>query len=188
MHGKPTMVFVDAQNLTHGASAYGDAIGRDYRVDHVQLKEELSSGRDLIRGYWFDAYPTQKQIEEAAEDDRDLSDKQPFFHMLRRSGYRVDAKPLRKRDGEFIVKGDDIGLATELIAQGFNDSYQVAIVVTGDADFERPIRYVQNEGKIVEVAMFESQVAGDLKTVADDYVRLDDIATAIEFDDSTEDN
>lgn len=182
MLGKPTMVFVDAQNLTHGASEYGDDLGREYRVDHIELKEVLANGRDLVRGYWFDSYPTKEQIQDAAEDGRDLSDKQDFFHMLRRNGYRVDAKPLRRRDGEFIVKGDDIGLATELIAQGFNDSYEVAVVVTGDADFERPIRYVQNEGKIVEVASFDRQASGDLKTVADDYISLDDLADEIELD------
>lgn len=91
---------------------------------------------------------------------------------------------MRERDGGYVTKGDDIGLATELIAQGFYDSYEVAVVVTGDADFERPIRYAQDQGKVVEVATFESQIASDLKTVADRYKPLDEIAEDIELEDS----
>ncbi|GAB3685682.1 hypothetical protein GCM10028857_16560 [Salinarchaeum chitinilyticum] len=188
MVGKKAMLFVDAQNLTFGAKNFGKDRDSEYRVDAVALQEELAAQRDLIRGYWFDAFYTQGQIEQAAEDGKDLSDKQGFFRFLRRNGYRVDAKPLRERDGTFVAKGDDIGLATELIAQGFNDSYEVAIVVTGDADFERPIRYVQNEGKIVEVASFESQISGDLKSVADEYTALEEVADAIELDDSGKGN
>lgn len=100
--------------------------------------------------------------------------------MLQMNGFRVDAKPLRMRDdGRFIEKGADIGLATELIAQGFNDSYELAVVVTGDADFERSIRYVQNQGKIVEVASFDSQISADFKKIADRFVSLDDVASDI---------
>lgn len=184
MLGKRTMIFVDAQNLYYGARQHGEDRGEEYRVDAIKLQEELTEGRDCIRGYWFDAYHTQDQIERAAENGKDLSDKTGFFRFLRQNGYRVDAKPLRERDGGFVTKGDDIGLATELIAQGFNDSYEVAVVVTGDADFERPIRYVQDQGKTVEVAIFESQISSDLKTVADKYRPLDDVAEKIEMDDS----
>jgi uncharacterized LabA/DUF88 family protein len=99
--------------------------------------------------------------------------------MLNMNGYRVDSKPLRRRDGGFVEKGADIGLATELGAQGFRDSYQEAIVVTGDADFSRSIRYVQDQGKYVIVASFESQISSDLKTTADEYEKLDEISEKI---------
>lgn len=164
MHGKPTMVFVDAQNLFHGSKAYED----DYQVDLVSLADELSKGRDLIRSYYFDSF-----------EPGNREQKEPFYTFLEMNGFRVDTNPLRERDSGYVEKGADIGLATELIAQGFGDSYDVAVVVTGDDDFSRAIRHVQNEGKIVEVASFESNLSSNLKRVADDFVSLDEIASDI---------
>lgn len=181
MLGKRTMIFIDAQNLHFGQMNYFE--DDDYDMDFVKLRDKLGEGRDVIRSYWFDSYPTQEQIDEVNEDDenpRTMKSKEGFFYFLQMNGFRVDAKPLRKRDGKFVEKGADIGLATELVAQGFNDSFEVAIVVTGDSDFERSIRYVQNQGKIVEVASFDSQIGSEFKAVADEFYLLDDWADELE--------
>jgi len=70
-------------------------------------------------------------------------------------------------------------LATELIAHGFNDSYDVAVVITGDKDFLRAIRHVQDQGKVVKAAAFEHTMSGDLKRTVDDFINLDEIADKI---------
>jgi len=179
MLGKPTMIFVDAQNLHHGKSAYGDA---DYRMDDLALRDRLAEGRDLIRSYWFDSYPTEEQIQKVnddPDDDRTLRDKEGFFTMLRMNGFRVDAKPLRMRGDQLVEKGADISLATELVAQGFNDAYDVAVVVSGDSDFERSIRHVQNQGKVVEVASFDRTASSEIKRVADTFYEIDQFADEI---------
>lgn len=161
MSGKPTMVFIDGQNLFHGSKNYDP----DFEVDLLKLVEELSDGRDVIRSYYFDSYKP---------DNR--GDKERFYTFLETNGFRVDAKPLRSRDGAYVEKGADVGLATEMIARGFNDSYDVAVLVTGDDDFSRAIRYVQDKGKTVDVASFSVNLSSNLKRVADAYVELDDIA------------
>ncbi|MFC7165072.1 NYN domain-containing protein [Halospeciosus flavus] len=71
-------------------------------------------------------------------------------------------------------EGVDVALATELIAQGFNDSYDVAVVVSGDADYDRAIRYVQDQGKVVEAAMFEGAASGRLRDAVDDFYPLNE--------------
>ena len=54
--------------------------------------------------------------------------------------------------------------------------------MTGDDDFNRAIRYVEDRGKVVEVAAFESTMSEGLKRRADRYVKLDDIAEEIRHD------
>lgn len=163
------MLFVDGQNLYHGCP---DGV----ELDFLELKNLLSDDLNLIRSYYFDSFPTEEQIKEAEanEDLPTLRSKQGFYHFLEMNGYRVVSRPLRKRGGGFIEKGADIRLATELIAQGFNNSYDVAVLVTGDYDFDRSVRYVQDQGKRVKVASFEDNMASDLKTAADQYIALDD--------------
>lgn len=167
MPDKRAMLFVDAQNLFHGGNSYSS----DFRCDALKLKQELCSDYDLIRAYWFDSYP------EGSENN-----KEHFFYFLDMNGYRVDANPLRERDGGYIEKGADIGLATELIAQGFDDSYEVATVVSGDGDFARAIKYVQDEGKIVNIASFDNHISSDFKRMADNFIQLDEIANDISRD------
>jgi uncharacterized LabA/DUF88 family protein len=167
MMGKPTMVFIDAQNLFHGAKSYEEG----YKTNMIKIVEELGSGRDIIRSYYFDSFKPGKR-----------DDKEGFYTFLETNGFRVDAKPLRKRGDKFVEKGADIGLATEMIARGFNGSYDVAVLVSGDNDFARAVRYVQDQGKKVEVASFEKTMSSDLKRVADDSVVLDNIAEKIRME------
>lgn len=164
MLGKPTMIFIDGQNLFHGAKSYDEG----YSVDYIELVEKLGEGRDVIRCYLFDSFEPGKR-----------DDKEGFYTFLETNGFRVNAKPLRERDGTYVEKGADIGLATEMIARGFNDSYDVAVVVTGDDDFSRAIRYVQDQGKIVEVASFQANLSSNLKRVADQCTILDEVADEI---------
>jgi uncharacterized LabA/DUF88 family protein len=97
-------------------------------------------------------------------------------------GYRVTSKPRRQRGDRNIEKGVDIELATELIAQGFNDSYDEAILVTGDSDYDRAIRYVQNQGKKVIGATFENNASGDFKSTVDKFINLEDHSEKIRRD------
>lgn len=159
------MVFIDGQNLFHGAKNYDP----DFEVDLVKLVDVLGNGRDVIRSYYFDSYKPDNK-----------GDKERFYTFLETNGFRVDAKPLRSRDGTYVEKGADIGLATEMIARGFNDSYDVAVLVTGDDDFSRAVRYVQDQGKTVDVASFSANLSSNLKRAADTCVDLDEVADDIQ--------
>ncbi|MFB6177472.1 MAG: NYN domain-containing protein [Halobaculum sp.] len=116
-----------------------------------------------VRAYWFDSY----------------KNKQGLFKMLRMNGYNVVSTPLRKRDGRWVAKGVDIRLTTELLTHAFTDSYETAVLVTGD-DYLRAVEQVQNEGKRVVVASWSNRAGGRLRSRCDEYVELDEMAAAIE--------
>lgn len=158
------MMFVDGQNLFHGAKQFDENLD----IDFVSLADELTDGRDLIRSYYFDSFVPEKR-----------DDKEGFYTFLETNGYRVIAEPLRERDEGYVEKGADIGLATELIAQGFGGSYEVAVVVTGDDDFSKAIRYVQDQGKTVEVASFDANLSSGLERTADSITFLGEITDSI---------
>lgn len=72
-----------------------------------------------------------------------------------------------------MEKGIDIMLATDLLYFGWNDFYDVAVLVSGDADFAYAMQAVKNMGKHVEVAYFEGGISKDLLDVADNRHLLD---------------
>ncbi|WP_435102848.1 NYN domain-containing protein [Halarchaeum sp. P4] len=156
---KRAMLFVDAQNLEQTAQHH---YGKSNAVDYVELVDLLAEGYDLIRPYLFDSH--------APEDD-----KTDFYAFLRRElGFRVVSRELQESGPTPIEKGVDVALATELLAQGYEDSYDVAVLVTGDADYDRAVRHVQDRGKIVEAAMFAGSVSGSLRDAVDDFYALNE--------------
>ena len=167
MGRETAMLFVDAQNLVIGAKQY-ESDGLDYDIN--KLVDALTNDYDLIRGYWFDSHEPGKRDE---KDD--------FYAFLQTNGFRVESTVLSSDEGKFKEKEADIRLATELIAHGYNGSYDRAILVTGDRDFRSAIRHVQDQGKTVTVAAFREPMAEQLRRTADRYVYLDDLADAIEL-------
>lgn len=165
MTSKRAMLFIDAQNLINGAASYNED-GLNYDID--KLVEQLTGEYDLLRGYWFDSYRPGKK-----------DSKHGFYTFLETNGFRVESVELSGSEGDYREKEADIRLATELIAHGFNDSYDVAVVITGDKDFLRAIRHVQDQGKVVKAAAFEHTMSGDLKRTVDDFINLDEIADKI---------
>ena len=165
MTSKRAMLFIDAQNLINGAASYSEE-GLNYDID--KLVEQLTGDYDLLRGYWFDSY-------RPGEKDQ----KYGFYTFLETNGFRVESVELSGSEGDYREKEADIRLATELIAHGFNDSYDVAVVITGDKDFLRAIRHVQDQGKVVKCAAFEHTMSGDLKRTVDEFTSLDKIADDI---------
>jgi len=162
------MVFVDGQNLVRGAKQFG---GGSFDYDVNSLVDELVGDRDFVRGYWFDSH-----------EPGNRGEKESFYGFLETNGFRVDSTELNRDGDGFKEKEADIRLATELIARGFTDAYDVAVVVTGDRDFVRAVRYVQDQGKVVEAAAFEEPMSDALRRAADGYTHLDDVADAIRRD------
>jgi uncharacterized LabA/DUF88 family protein len=72
-----------------------------------------------------------------------------------------------------VEKGIDVMLVTDLLHFAWNDLYDIAVLVSGDADFAYALQAIKNMGKHVEVAYFESNISKDLLAVADNKHLLD---------------
>jgi len=163
------MIFIDGSNLFHACKAFREG----FKVDYEKLRDALTSGRKLIRAYF---YGSINQFESK------IMEKQIKFHdALRSKGFQVEVKRLKKRSEKPIEKGVDVALVTDMLSLGFKRVYDVAILVSGDSDFVRAIEKLKSEGIRVEVAMFKVATGPDLAKVADRYIALDDIANQIEL-------
>jgi len=78
-------------------------------------------------------------------------------------------------------KGSDVKLASYLLADGYDDAYDVAIVVSNDSDLAEPIELVRTRlNKRVSLLNPRNKTAFDLLHIADDYrnVRLGPIKSS----------
>jgi uncharacterized LabA/DUF88 family protein len=176
------MIFIDGSNLFHTGRLYG----KHYRIE--DLCNELSADRQLVRTYYYGSIPT------GGDDDK--VEKQKGFHMrLEYGGINVSIIPLKTREVNFkcpkcgaksafsrnVEKGVDVALVTDMLAFGFRDGYDVALLVAGDLDYIRAIEEVKRIPKRVEIAFFESiqAISGALKRKADRFIPLEPIINKI---------
>lgn len=152
-------VFVDVQNMYYTAKhLYGS------KVNFGAILKESVADRKLIRAT---AYAVKAQMPEEGS----------FFDALRKSGYEVKTKDLQIFfDG--TKKADwDVGLAMDIIKMA--PALDSIIIVSGDGDYVPLVEYLQNHGKLVEVAAFGRSASQNLINRSDDFLDLDKITKKI---------
>ena len=158
-------IFIDGSNLYH---ALRSNFGR-YDLNFAEFTKKLCGPRRMFRTYYYNVLqdPTQR-----AEGHRE---QQEFLNTLRETPYlevRLGSTKMAP-GGVPVEKGIDVMLVTDLLHFAWNNLYDVAVLVSGDADFAYALQAIKNMGKHVEVAYFESNVSKDLLAVADAKHLLD---------------
>ena len=168
IHREKVMVFIDGSNLFWSCRRH--PIDPTFRLDVIKLIEKLVRDRFLVRPYYYSAIGVPPSVGQVK-----------FHHKLSYSGITVVTRPLRRRGATWTEKGVDVALVTDLLAMAYRNVYDVAIIVSGDKDFEGAIDEVKRLGKRVEVACFNHVISEDLKMKADRFIPLDDLGDDIKL-------
>ena len=156
-------IFIDGSNLYH---ALRNNFGR-YDLNFASFADKLCANRQLYRTYYYNVLQDQVQRPEGHREQ------QEFLDTLRMTPYlEVRLGTTKLTQGIPVEKGIDIMLASDLLFFAWNHSYDVAVLVSGDADFAYALQTVKNMGKHVEVAYFEGGISKDLLNVADNHFLL----------------
>jgi len=147
--GKNVAVFVDVANIFYAAKAAG------VDIDYVTLLKSATAGRDLVRAYAYTGL------------DPDNENQRNFHDFLRRHGFKVVSKDIRKYGDGKVKANLDIELVVDMLKTARN--LDIAIVISGDGDFAPAIRAVQEMGVRVEVISFRGNTSSDLMDVADQF-------------------
>lgn len=157
------MVFVDGSNLYH---ALRTRFGRT-DIDLGGLVQKLAAGRELIRTYYYNCIvPREVNTEQYARQ-------QKFFCALRLiPDFEVRLGHLVNNGGVYVEKGVDVQIAVDMVSRAYKNQFDVAVLVSADADYERLVQEVKDCGKKVEVAHPGPCYA--LRSAADRFIELDD--------------
>ena len=150
-------VYVDTENITRNG-------GRGLRYDVLRefaCREQDSQELRLNAYSSFD--------EQRAQTDLNYRRNANSFHeALRDFGYKVIVKPVKwyiNEDGKRFGKANsDLDMAVDALLEARN--VDRVILATGDGDFTRVVRSLQNMGTRVEIVAFDN-VSGDLRREAD---------------------
>ena len=108
--GKNVAVFVDVANIFYAAKAAG------VDIDYVTLLKAATAGRDFVRAYAYTGL------------DPDNENQRNFHDFLRRHGYKVVSKDIRKYGDGKVKANLDIELVVDMMKTARN--LDVAIVVS----------------------------------------------------------
>ena len=159
-------VFIDGSNLYKGCQ---DSMGR-HDLDFGQFVRKLVGTRCLVGANYYNAA--------LPHTDPGAPEQQRFLMQLSRVPHlRVMlAKLETRRRGplrSYVEKGVDVAIVVDMLMLAFSDAYDVAILVSGDADFVRAVGAVRQLGKRVENAYFARGGSRHLRQVADRHIALD---------------
>lgn len=157
------MIFLDLRNVM-ASDLVRQRRKQGWEVDLVAMVRSLPGNRRLVGAYAFDTLHRKQDGYLAG-----LS----LARALRYQGFRVIVST--DEPGELEQKEADVMLATTLLVQAFQGSFDVGIVVSGDRDFIPAIEAVQQLGRRVEVAALNGTYVSKLVEVADQFHILDEL-------------
>lgn len=180
------MVFVDHMNFDIELQRYYASIGeRTPRLDYGLMFNNIAKSKetDFLKAFIFAPEPDQFLI----QDERILKNFK-WLQGMANAKYtdvifgRYVARPTNEavpmdisgRNTYYKVeKGTDINLAINLLSKAQYNSYDIALVMSGDTDYISVYKLLKNMGKIVVVVVPYGQNLKKIIPEVDDYLMLD---------------
>ena len=146
-------VFVDAANAIYSLRDLG------WRIDYKKLRGFFKSNTELIDTYFY-----------IAHFDDDLGRKN-LLEMLSRKGFVIRSKPVKnisKQGGGVLHKANcDVEIAMDVMTT--YQTFDTAVLMSGDSDFLPLIEFLQSQGKKVIVISTRGHVAKEVVKAADKF-------------------
>lgn len=145
-------VFVDGANFF-----YMQKDRLHWWVDPKKLLEWIRTKGELVDAYYY-----------VGVDSRSEPQQDNFLKALTYMGYSLVTKELKTISLEDGTERKKANLDIEIVLDMFNtiDGYDLAVLVSGDADFERPLALLRARGKKFLVLSTQGFVAREIRAIA----------------------
>ena len=168
-------MFIDASNLWEVQK-----VKRRF-FDLAKLKKYIVStyNSTATQFFYYTAYPAN------GTRDYSLDAKHKFFtYLVKGLGFIVKKKELKQihiqtSAGTRVEEKGNMDVEMVIDALHYINSYDMAVLFTGDSDFLALITYLRNKGKKVYVYSSKNNISKELRTGADGYTDLLDVTEDI---------
>ena len=143
---KKVAIFMDGANSFYTQKKMG------WQIDAEKLLNYCKEYGEIVEAVYYSG-------------DTDDVKQRSFLNKLAYIGYSLETKPVKTiRDYETGETSQKANLDVEIVLDMFNmiDRYDMAILISGDGDFERALRQLKSRGKEVKVISTRGCVATEL--------------------------
>ena len=163
-------VFVDGSNFF-----YMQTKDLGEFLDPKKLLDYLTQFGEITDAYYY-----------TGEDELHDAKQQGYLDALSHMGYALVTKRIKSIfDPQTGTTKRKANLDIEIVLDMFNtiDNYDMAVLVSGDGDFERALQLLKSRGKQFKVLATDTFVATEIRRVAGmHYINLSDIADQLKKD------
>jgi len=160
-------VFVDGANFF-----YMQKDGLGWFVDPKKLLDYLTSKGEIVDAYYYVGVDMSPEAKHEA-----------FLKALPLMGYSLVTKQIKTLNSEQGVVRRKANLDIEMVLDMFNtiDNYDMAVLISGDGDFERPLQTLRARGKQFKVFATHSFIAREILEMAGrHYIDFNEIREMVE--------
>lgn len=162
-------LFVDGINLWYAQQKL------NYRIDYVKLRNYWvrEGNRRIYNAFFYTGHHAQPEEE-----------KQQFLDMLVNNGYTLRTKtvktmydPVLKKD---VYKCNlDVEIVLDMVTTA--DLFDIAVLISGDGDFERAVEVLRVKGKQIFASCCRAMTARQLLTAVDRFYWLEEMKADLEY-------
>ncbi|MDO8508312.1 MAG: NYN domain-containing protein [Nanoarchaeota archaeon] len=125
-------IFIDGRNFYHSTKRLER---KGFEISLEKLVSDLVGSRELVTVYYYNALLDKEYDLRRYEEHNKYLDslrKIPKFKVV-----LCDWRKIIEKNGNvrYDIKGDDVYLAHDLLIGAFDNLYDIAIIISGDADF-----------------------------------------------------
>ncbi|MFX1593682.1 MAG: NYN domain-containing protein [Promethearchaeota archaeon] len=164
---KRVIIFIDHANIFHNINSL------NIRINYIKLKEIFIQSHYLVGIFMYMGIP-----------DKILPKKLNFLKYLKAQGFVVQPKPvIISPNGIKKQKGVDVFIYKDIVELAEEDTYDKAILVSGDSDFLDVVRKLKELKKEIEIWSFKKSISRALidETGKANVYYLDDILDEIKY-------
>ena len=178
-----SLVLIDDSNLYYGF------IKQQWKLDFEKFFRWINNNFHPIAVFFFGGIVSQRTFFEKNPQHtlKDFIDQQKhrkaFFKMLRNTGYLVRTKPVAgaydSTSGKYKSKCN-FDVEITIVALDKLAEYDELILCSGDADFEKLIKYIKGKYKKSVVVAHNDRISSRLRAAANKVISLESIRELIE--------
>lgn len=182
-------IFIDGSNFYH-------AIRRTFKRTQIRfdaLADKLTdrvAGRKLVRVYYYNAVDTNAECYKKQQRFLESLRYTPYMHLklgrlercpidwswLHTERRKKVEEELGKPLPEYmhVEKGVDVQMSVDMLHLAVTDTYDVAIIISGNGDFAPAVDAVQQLGKHVELGRVRDWPCSRLRDTCDVEISIDE--------------
>lgn len=159
-------IFIDGANLFYAQRKLG------WHLDYRKVYDYVTKDHDVYNAFYYTSVTTPPD-----------PGTEGFLRALTGMGYTVRRKPIKEildQETNSIIRKANLDI--EIVVDMFNtaDLYDVALLASGDGDFERAVELLRSKGKRVLGLGSQTMAAYDLVNATDRYIYLEEIREFVE--------
>ena len=158
-------IFIDGSNFYYTQKKL------EWKVDVKKILEYCSQWGDITDAYYYNG------------TDGDNDNQRSFFNFLASVGFAIVTKPVKDYYNDDGTTSAKANLDIEIVMDMFStiDTYDMAVLVSGDSDFERALQMLRARGKKFKVFSTAACIAKEIRYICGmHFIDFSDIREQVE--------